>query len=153
MSNGLTPAQVERLVKLQEELNEAGKEVCKILLHGYHATAPNGVTYDNQVALEKELGDVRSAVRLLVDRGDLDESTIRAASADKDRCITMYMHHQESADELAKEVRWAWELLCSETAGGAHQYDYWEDVPQNVKDSYLKRARVLARVCKGKQNA
>jgi len=149
MSNNLTPAQVERLVKLQEEMNEAGKELCKILLHGFHATGPNGVTYDNETALSKELGDVRSAIRLLVDCGDLNGRTIYLAQADKDQCITRYMHHQDGS-----EADWlrntAWDLFCCEDA---NRYDCWEDVPAELQSLYMERAIKLARVCKGEKNA
>lgn len=33
----------------------------------------------------------------------------------------------------------AWALLTADMAGGAHQYDYWEDVPEDVRRQYLDR--------------
>jgi hypothetical protein len=97
MGNNLTPAQVERLVKLHEELNEAGKEICKILLHGYDSRHPDGGP-TNQQALQTELGDVCSAIRLLTERGDLDDHAIYVAAIEKDKTITAYMSHQGDAN-------------------------------------------------------
>ncbi|ATI15657.1 hypothetical protein [Bordetella phage vB_BbrM_PHB04] len=31
----------------------------------------------------------------------------------------------------------AWARLTADMAGGAHQYDYWEDVPADVRQRYL----------------
>lgn len=97
MGNNLTPAQVERLVKLQEEMNEAGKEICKTLLHGYVSAHPDGGP-TNQQALQSELGDVCAAMKLLTDRGDLDDHEIFLAATSKDKTITRYMHHQGDAN-------------------------------------------------------
>jgi len=33
----------------------------------------------------------------------------------------------------------AWARLTADMAGGAHQFDYWEDVPKHVQQRYLDR--------------
>jgi hypothetical protein len=133
--NQLSPAQVERLVKLQEEMNEAGKELCKILNHGYVAVAPDGVRYDNKAALERELGDVCAAIKLLGDRGDIDDHQIYLAATAKDATITRYMHHQGTVSDQER----AWNLLCADTRNGMHQFDWWGDVPVEMQNRYLNR--------------
>ena len=35
----------------------------------------------------------------------------------------------------------AWHVLCAETAGGLHQFDYWQSVPEHVKKDYLAKVR------------
>ena len=34
----------------------------------------------------------------------------------------------------------AWYLLCKDMSDGLHQYDYWEQVSEKVKNIYLTKA-------------
>jgi len=92
--NGLTPAETERLAKLTEELGEVQQVVGKILLHGYVAVDGGGNVYNNRADLQRELGDVRAATRLMTQAGDLDEKAIARQQREKFRIITRYMVHQ-----------------------------------------------------------
>ncbi len=92
--NGLTPAQTERLAKLGEELGEVQQVIGKVFLHGYLAVDPQGNVYDNKSDLERELGDVQAAVRLLTRSGDLNRASIVNQNRKKLRTITRYMVHQ-----------------------------------------------------------
>jgi hypothetical protein len=56
-SNGLTPAQLERLAFLSEELGEAQQAIGKIVRHGYDSYNPLVLTNsNNREDLEKEIG-------------------------------------------------------------------------------------------------
>ena len=92
--NGLTHAQTERIGKLCEELGEALQCIGKTLVHGYHAEDQNGVRYDNQADLQRELGDVRAAMKLMTRAGDLSAALIAQQQREKFRTITRYMVHQ-----------------------------------------------------------
>lgn len=91
--NQLTPAQAERLALLLEEVGEAIQVVGKVLRHGYQSTHPNDIII-NRSLLECKLGDVRAAMILLCDSGDLDKATIHAAADDKLKRVKKWMHHQ-----------------------------------------------------------
>lgn len=94
--NGLTPAEAERLALLLEEMGEAQQAIGKILRHGYASKNPhdpNGVT--NRESLERELGDVRVAIDLLIDGGDIDGDEISLRYYKKQKTVRPYLHHQE----------------------------------------------------------
>ena len=42
---------------------------------------------------------------------------------------------------MTVDERKAWHVLCAETAGGLHQFDYWQSVPEHVKKDYLAKVR------------
>lgn len=106
--NKLTPAELERLAYLGEELCEAGQIIGKILRHGYESydptkvesVGPGGTPFyppPNRHLLESELGDVARAVRMMVEAGDL--RAWRLDNLGRRPAPTKYMHHQpESAD-------------------------------------------------------
>jgi len=74
-SNGLTPAQAERLALLAEECGEVIQAIGKVLRHGYESTHTHldgGPT--NRENLDSECGDVRYAIMLLARSGDLKEA-------------------------------------------------------------------------------
>ena len=91
--NKLTPAEAERLALLSEELGEATQAIGKILRHGYESTHPDGGP-TNREALEREIGDIRCALRLLCDAGDLNNGAIELASGRKSVTVKKYLHHQ-----------------------------------------------------------
>jgi NTP pyrophosphatase (non-canonical NTP hydrolase) len=96
--NQLTPAQVERLALLAEEMGEAAQVIGKILRHGMDSSNPldpAGAT--NRTLLEKELGDVRHAVKRLCEAGDIQGIAILKHADKKAVSVTRWLHHQ--ADE------------------------------------------------------
>lgn len=98
-SYAVTPAQQERLVKLVEEMAESTQVACKTLLHGYRAETSDGKVYDNKADLERELGDVDAAKKLMVAANDIDENNIAAATRQKMVNITKYLRHQPTNKE------------------------------------------------------
>lgn len=94
--NRLSPAEVERLAILMEEGSEVIQIACKILRHGYGSKHPADLDGpDNRGMLTKELGDLRAAMTLLTEDGDVVPSEIREAAHVKLERITTYLHHQE----------------------------------------------------------
>jgi len=90
----LTPAEHERLALLSEELGEAQQAIGKIMRHGYSTRNPVASTpWDNRGELEKELGDVSFAMRLMIDTGDVTEDGIEAFRQSKAKNIQPYLHH------------------------------------------------------------
>jgi MazG nucleotide pyrophosphohydrolase domain len=98
--NDLTPAQLERLAILSEEMGEAQQAIGKILRHGYDSRNANLDTEteyapDNRADLERELGDVVHAMNLLLDSGDVHSDVIVRRTLFKASTIKPYLHHQE----------------------------------------------------------
>ena len=92
----LTPAQIERLAILSEELGETQQAIGKILRHGFFSANPlieNGP--QNYESLERELGDIELAIEMLVEAGDLNASRIHARKYIKREKIKPYLHHQK----------------------------------------------------------
>lgn len=94
-SNKLTPAQVERLAFLSEELGEAIQAIGKILRHGYKSSHPDIPERCNREDLERELGHIHLAISMLVEANDLvSYGNIATYATDKRLEITQYLHHQ-----------------------------------------------------------
>lgn len=91
--NGLSPAQIERLVLLQEELAESIQAVSKILRHGYESYNPARVSASNRLHLQEELGHVQNSISMLVTAGDLQRPDIDAQQIIKARTVRHYLHH------------------------------------------------------------
>jgi NTP pyrophosphatase (non-canonical NTP hydrolase) len=96
--NGLGLIREERLVLLAEELAEAGQAVCKILRHGYESRHPDGGP-TNRETLERELGDVRAAVVLLLELGDLSDGRIEEFGREKYARVGRYLHYSKPGDK------------------------------------------------------
>jgi len=95
--NQLTPAEAERLALLSEELGEAQQIIGKILRHGYENCNPYDVNrIKNRNLLEKELGDVHAAIRLMLRSNDISSSEIRYFKEFKLKKIEKYLHHNEA---------------------------------------------------------
>ena len=97
--NGLSPGQAERLALLLEELGEAQQAIGKVLRHGYASHNPKAPFSDdpsNRQTLERELGDVIAAVRMLSQAGDLDGPEINRAADRKTVAVKQWLHHQEA---------------------------------------------------------
>lgn len=92
--SNLTPSELEAMALLAEELAEAGQVIGKILRHGFDSCHPSGGR-DNRALLEDELGDVRAAVRILIDLSLLQEHHIEAAADDKRGRVSKFLHHIE----------------------------------------------------------
>lgn len=103
--NELTPAQVERLALLSEELGEAQQAIGKIVRHGYASMHPNHLRGpNNRQHLEQELGDVQFAVELLCVT-DLDDDGIERGRCEKIDNVWDHLHHQDEARKRYEE-RW-----------------------------------------------
>lgn len=90
--NGLTAPQAECLSLIAEEAAEVIQAVTKIQRHGLESCHPTGGP-DNRHALEIELGDLNTAVRIAVDNGWLSAGEIDAAAKIKARRVGKYLHH------------------------------------------------------------
>lgn len=91
--NGLTPAEAERLALLLEEAGEVAQAIGKILRHGYESTHPDGGP-TNRETLERELGDMKAAISLMLERRDLNRAFIEAHGEKKRERVRQYLHHQ-----------------------------------------------------------
>ena len=93
----LTPAQIERLAYLSEELGEAQQAVAKILRHGWESSNPlDPDAISNQANLETELSDVWAAMRLLASHDEISLEAVSALSVGKLRSIELgstWFHH------------------------------------------------------------
>jgi hypothetical protein len=92
--NQLTPAELERLSLLMEEMGEALQVIGKIQRHGYESSHPDNPAVTNRELLQKELGHVRHAMIRLCDAGDLDKSAIHESADIKAFKVERYLHHQ-----------------------------------------------------------
>ncbi len=97
MFNQLSEAQLERLSILSEECGEVIQAVGKILRHGYGSYNPDDRTHiGNSHDLEKELGDLKFAVSLMVKTGDVDPGTMDAYARNKATRIERWLHCEEN---------------------------------------------------------
>jgi hypothetical protein len=92
---GLTAGEIERLALLVEEMGESLQATGKVLRHGWQSFSPFDTQQrTNRSALERELGDMRAAVNLMCDAGDLKQRNIGSYSAAKMARIFRWTHHQ-----------------------------------------------------------
>ncbi len=92
--NELSHAELERLGILVEELGESIQVIGKILRHGLNAFNPlikNAPT--NRSDLEKELGDVKNAINMLVEEEMVSQAAIDARADYKSATIDMWLHY------------------------------------------------------------
>jgi hypothetical protein len=93
--NGLSPAEVERLALLAEEMGEAIQVVGKVLRHGYESHNPNDPERTtNRKLLMHELGDVRHSVDRMCDADDVSKQIIGVRARLKGQRVKQYLHHQ-----------------------------------------------------------
>ncbi len=88
-----TPAQREQLDHLLEELGEALQEIGKIGRHGFDSKYG---ALDNRERLEQELGHVRAAIDVLIERGTVDVGAVENARIHKLERIQQWLHHEEN---------------------------------------------------------
>lgn len=106
-TNGLSPAQAERLALLAEELAEAIQVVGKVLRHGYDSRNPldrNSAT--NRTLLEVEIGHVLAAIQLAADANDIQRGWIGQEQDAKLRTVRRWLHHQSEA-AATTHLKWA----------------------------------------------
>lgn len=99
--NGLTPAEAERLALLAEECAEVIVAVGKVLRHGYESYNPteyNG--YSNRRTLMIEMGDVRAAMIMLCDAGDVQKEGVHAQADHKLKCVRQWLSYRNSVAEF-----------------------------------------------------
>lgn len=90
---GLTAAEIERLAILAEECGEVAQAVGKVLRHGWESQSPYG-SRPNRVALEREIGNVRAVVNLMLDAGDVRLSELQAWQRRKRDGLEKWTHYQ-----------------------------------------------------------
>ncbi len=93
--NGLSPAELERLALLAEEMAEAIHVIGKILRHGYQSfnPEPGECNHSNRKLLTKEVGDVIAAIDILVENDDLKHSELEVTARQKLSRVGKYLHY------------------------------------------------------------
>lgn len=95
--NNLSPAETERLAYLIEELAEAQQIACKILRHGYRSHNPDDKEAgNNRRQLEREVGDVMSALGRLYQVDDLSIHNVQRHIGVARAKSEKWMHHQDT---------------------------------------------------------
>lgn len=94
----MSNAELERLAILVEECAEVQQIAMKIIRHGYESYNPfDENKISNRKLLEKELGDLIFAYRLLLGSNDIDYGEIEKSIGNKSRSIQQYLHFQTEA--------------------------------------------------------
>ena len=91
---GLSPAEIERLSMLAEECGEVVQAVGKVLRHGWDCSSPYG-SRTNRVTLEREVGDVRAIVGLMLDSHDLHLAEVQTWQRRKRAAVPKWTHYQD----------------------------------------------------------
>lgn len=93
-ANSLSLAQEEALHILIEECGEVIQAATKILRHGYSSYNPTIIGGEtNRQALEREVGDLGSALDRLDRNGDIDMDNIIDHEARKSEKVKQYLHY------------------------------------------------------------
>lgn len=94
---GLTPGEIERLAILAEECGEAAQAIGKVLRFGWESSSPyrgaNGRT--NRADLERELGNIRAVVNLMLDAGDVRLNAVQSWQRNKREALKKWTLYQE----------------------------------------------------------
>lgn len=94
--NKLTPAELERLALLMEEMGEAQQIIGKVLRHGYENYHPDDVEKtSNRTLLATEMGHVYAAMQLMVIPQDISGVIIEWSRSKKREKAQRWMHHQQ----------------------------------------------------------
>ena len=89
----LSPAEIERLALLAEEMGEAIQVIGKILRHGYESHHPEGGPANREL-LEKEIGDTLAATTMMFRSGDIRAGVVKEYESWKLERVKPYLHHQ-----------------------------------------------------------
>lgn len=85
---------IERLAVLSEELGEVQQVIGKILRHGFHSKSPlDPEAKTNSDMLERELGDVVCAMRLMDFLGDISLARVDRYSIEKHFKLVKWLHY------------------------------------------------------------
>ena len=94
--SNLSPEIQERLAILAEECAEVIQVVGKILRHGMYSCSPvNPPQPTNQALLEKELGDLKWILALMIVNDDVSLNEIDVFMQKKQEKAQPYLHHQK----------------------------------------------------------
>lgn len=92
----MTDAQLERLALLVEEAAEVQQIAMKIIRHGAASYNPFDETMtSNRNLLEKELGDLQFAIKLMAEKGDIYSENIHKHQESKVDRVRQYLHHNK----------------------------------------------------------
>ena len=89
----VSPAELERLTILSEEMAEAQQEVAKILRFGWDSHHPAEPMVTNRDRLEVELGHVLNAMNMLHRNKHVDYEKVRRSLKDKELTISDFLSH------------------------------------------------------------
>lgn len=89
----VTNAEIERLAWLAESCGATVHAIAKVMRHGFENASPYGGPI-NQVALERELGDVRAAMQMMETAGDVRGGDIKHWQHKKAISVHKWMHNQ-----------------------------------------------------------
>lgn len=94
-TNGLNPAEEERIQCLAEEAAEIVQACMKVLRHGYGSINPDDPSaIDNRGDLCKEIGNFKYVLERMSCEGDLRNDIISQGYAGKALSWVRYTHHQ-----------------------------------------------------------
>lgn len=91
---GLAPAEIERLAILAEECGEIVQAVGKVLRFGWQSQSPYGGK-TNRVQLEKEIGNLRAIVTLMLDAKDVRLGDVQSWQRAKRSAYEKWTLYQE----------------------------------------------------------
>lgn len=92
--NRLTPAEAERIALLMEEASEVVHICAKVLRHGFESFSPHDESRtSNRALLEKELGDLNAARRIMEVNGDIKHVNVILGESRKLDRVGQFLHH------------------------------------------------------------
>ncbi len=92
----MSAAGAERLIKLAEEASELVQACMKVLHHGYDGKYDNGET--NIAAIEREIGDVRAIIMMMVEGQDVNVENISAHEQVKRIRVLKFTYFQPGSE-------------------------------------------------------
>lgn len=102
--NGLSHAQLERLIFAFEETTEIQQAVCKALRFGLEEHHPDTPDVSNRKLIGQEIGDLMGVVKVLAASGDIRLDDISAARAAKVARLAQWAKHQKGIDDDTDKV-------------------------------------------------
>jgi hypothetical protein len=93
---GLTAAEIERLALLAEGCGDVARAVGKVLRHGWNGQSPRGGPI-NRVALERDAGQLKAALRMMALARDVRGHHIREWQRKRELSVQEHLRHQPGA--------------------------------------------------------